>query len=140
MLDPVPHERRRAQFGLAYVDPWADRRLVEFVLATPAWRVQRPGEPKRLARLALADLVGIDIARSLGKTEPADLYDLGWRDRARATIWSLLTHMRSAQLGYVDETALRAAYQAQLDGRHGRYDLWWALSLEVWLRAQHDRV
>src|SRR5690606_5163610 len=43
-------ERLSARAGLAFADPWSDRRLVEFVLAVPPWVVQRMSEPKRLAR------------------------------------------------------------------------------------------
>jgi asparagine synthase (glutamine-hydrolysing) len=137
LLDPVPQERRRARYGLALVDPWADRRLVEFVLATPQWLVQRPSEPKRLARLALHGILPTDVIAALGKTEPVDLFSRGWYDRSRETIRALLTDMRAAELGYVDERVLRASYEADLAGRRSRFDLWWAISFEVWLRSHH---
>jgi asparagine synthase (glutamine-hydrolysing) len=137
LLDPVPQERHRARFGLSFADPWADQRVVEFVLATPPHMVQRPSESKRLARLAVASLLPPGVAAELGKTEPVDLFARGWYDRGRQTVIDLFTDMRLAELGFVDEAALRAAYEADLAGHPPRHDLWWAVSLEMWLRLRH---
>jgi asparagine synthase (glutamine-hydrolysing) len=132
----VPQERLRARFGMTFADPWADRRLVEFVLAVPPWRVQRPSEPKRLARLALRSLLPAATVQALGKAEPANLYDRGLRDRARATATDLLTRSRLEALGFVDGDALRAYFEGYLEGKPLRFEPWWALTLEMWLRSR----
>jgi hypothetical protein len=69
LLDPIPQERLRARYGMTFADPWADRRVVEFVLAVPPWRLQRPSEPKRLARLALGGLLPSSTVQALGKAD-----------------------------------------------------------------------
>jgi asparagine synthase (glutamine-hydrolysing) len=135
LLDPVPQERLRARYGMTFADPWADRRLVAFVLATPPWRVQRPSEPKRLARLALHGIVPESTVRALGKVEGAPLFQRGL-ERAKATVADLLTDSRLEALGYADGAALRTTYDATLAGRPLRHDLWWPLTLEMWLRSR----
>ena len=136
LLDPVPQERIRARYGMTFADPWADRRIVAFVLAAPPWRVQRPSEPKRLARLALRGLLPDSTVEAVGKAEAANLFDRGLRDRARATALDLLTGSRLEALGFVDGAALRATFDRYLAGHAMRYDVWWALTLEMWLRSR----
>jgi asparagine synthase (glutamine-hydrolysing) len=137
LLDPVPQERRRARFGLEFADPWADRRVTEFVLAVPPWRVQRPSEPKRLARRALHGILPRDVAASLGKVEPVALFERGFRERARDIVLDLATNTRMAELGFVDPVAYRTAVEAFVAGDWPRLDPWWPLTLEIWLRAHH---
>jgi asparagine synthase (glutamine-hydrolysing) len=132
--DPSLHEGRMARRGLTFVDPFADRRIAEFVLAVPTWLLQRPSEPKRLLRRAMRGVMPEAALTAAKKTEPASLHDRGLKERGRTVVLDLLTDMESDRRGYVDEGALRAAYHAYLGGRSMRHDLWWALTLEMWLR------
>jgi asparagine synthase (glutamine-hydrolysing) len=137
LLDPVPQERLRARYGMTFADPWADRRVMEFVLAVPPWRLQRPSEPKRLAKLALGGMLPAATVQVLGKAEPAHLYERGLRDRARATAIDLLTGSRLEAFGFVDGDALRAGFDRYLAGHDMSYEFWWALTLELWLRSRN---
>jgi asparagine synthase (glutamine-hydrolysing) len=134
MRDPVLQERNAASFGMAYADPWADTRLVRYVLAIPQWLVQRPSAPKRLARLALREVLPPKVVAELGKTEPAPLFERGFKDRSRATISALLSDMQLEQRGFVDAAIIRELYDDYLAGAPLRHDLWWPLTLEMWLR------
>ncbi len=132
--DPSLHERRAARLGLTIVDPFADARLARFVLAVPPWVLQRPSEPKRLLRRALRGVMPDEVLDAAHKTEPAKLFERGFRDRGRPTMLHLLTDMELARRGFVDEGALRAAYETYLAGGPMRHDLWWPVTLEMWLR------
>ena len=68
-----------------------------------------------------------------GKTTPEAIFDRGLRDRERDRVWPLLTRMRSADLGLVDEEKLRETYQRYLAGE-AKHGFWPALTLEDWLR------
>ena len=46
----------------------------------------------------------------------------------------LIDGSRAAELGYVDPAGFRSAYEAYVAGGHMRHDLWWPLTLELWLR------
>lgn len=131
-------ERLSARAGLAFADPWADRRLAEFVLAVPPWVVQRLSEPKRLARLALRYVIPPAALERTAKVSPAALYRRGVHDRARTTIERLLEDALADRHGFVDAAALQWHYDAVVAGEQRELPtLWPALTLEMWLRAHH---
>ena len=130
----VFQERRRAAYGLTFADPWSDRRLVSFILAIPQWIVQQPSQPKKLAREAMRDIMPEAVRQGACSITPDDLYDRGVRERERARILDLFTHMQSAARGWLDEAQVQRAYQDHLNRRPLRWDIWWPLTLEMWLR------
>jgi asparagine synthase (glutamine-hydrolysing) len=127
-------ERTRARYGLSFADSWSDRRLAEFVLAIPQWRVQRVGENKRIARLAMRGIMPEQVRRRAGKTIPVPLFDLGFKERARDTVFALITGSQAGARGYLDEGALRNYYESFLRDGPQPHDFWWPLTLEMWLR------
>ena len=128
-------ERMQASFGIAYADPWSDRRLAEFVLAAPQWIVHRYSEPKRLARQAMREIIPPNLAHQPAKITPATLYYRGFKERAVETIFDLIDHAVADDRGYIDKGTLRDAYEKYLRGITPRYEFWWAWSLEMWLRS-----
>ncbi len=130
----VHAERTLARAGMVAADPYADRRLAELLLALPAWQVQRRGERKRLARRALAGIVPEAARVGAAKTIPSQLYDRGLRDRASATIDTLLTEPVAAEHGWLDAEAVRAAHDRYRRTGRVPHDYWWVLTTELWLR------
>jgi asparagine synthase (glutamine-hydrolysing) len=129
-------ERSWARYGLGFADPWSDRRLAEFVLGVPQWRIQRVGEFKRIARLAMRGLMPEQVRRKTAKIAPTPLYHRALREQARGTVLGLLTRSRAAARGYLDEGTLRDYYGRFVRGGSERPEFWWSLTLEMWLR-QH---
>jgi len=128
-------ERRRLERGAVYCDPWSDRSVAAFVHAIPQSLVNRRSAPKRLALRATRGLMPPGMRDRLGKTEPDLLFDRGFRERGLPSAEELITDPLSAQLGFVDESRLRSSYDSFLRGEPVRYDFWWPLTLEMWLRA-----
>jgi asparagine synthase (glutamine-hydrolysing) len=130
------HERSAAGPGIEVRHPFLDRRLFELVLAIPGEQVFRLDTCKSLLRRSMAGILPETIRLREGKTEFTPLLDFGLRERARDEIHELLREPRSADLGILDGGALRAAYAGFLDG--GSHDLrralWYAITLEIWLR------
>lgn len=126
-------ERNTARFGMGFADAWSDRRLAEFVLATPQWRLHQESDHKRLARLAMTGVMPEEARRSAGKTTLQPLYFWALR-AARPTIRELLAHSQAAARGYVVEEKIRDLYEAVCRGERGVTGLWEVLSLEMWLR------
>ena len=62
------------------------------------------------------------------------LAERGFRQREYDKISSMFTNMRCADMGWVDEIALRKEYQDYLEGKTNRTLFWYALGLEDWLR------
>jgi asparagine synthase (glutamine-hydrolysing) len=128
------NERLRARFRLGFADPWSDRRLAEFVLATPQWRIQRVREPKRIARRAMRRVMPEEVRREAGKIEPISLFELGFKEQAKDTVLDLMTNSQAAARGYLDEETFRNRYESFLRDKQQRHDFWWPLALEMWLR------
>jgi hypothetical protein len=70
------------------------------------------------------------------KIAPTPLYHRALREQATGTILNLSTDSRTGARGYLDEGALRDYYERFVQGGPERYEFWWALTLEMWLR-QH---
>lgn len=132
-------ERRHAYHSLALLDPWSDRRLIEFVAATPAWIVNRPHSPKHIAREAMRGVMPEAVRGRAGKTIPRALYDRGLKIEQRHVVEDLIERSVAADRGFVVRDRLRADYDAYRAGRPTVHDFWWPLTLELWLRSHHSR-
>lgn len=130
----VLRNRTRARFGMEFADPYADRRLIDYILALPQWRVQRRGRPKQLAREAMRGIIPEPALRQAAKTIPVSLFNRGFRREAVGTVNRLLTESRSAAHGWINERALRNYYAAYVRTGDSVHDFWWPLTVEWWLR------
>lgn len=129
-------ERTHARFGTGFADPWSDRRIAEFVVAVPQQVIGYPGGPEKLlARQAMSGIMPDQVRRAARKIVPYPLYLRALRDTAVTTIESLLTESQAAARGYIELPELKRHYHAIRAGEREHPCFWWALSLEMWLRA-----
>ena len=128
-------ERTCARFGQAFVDPWSDRRLAEFVVAIPQQVLNLPGRnDKQFVREAMRGIMPEDVRRSTAKVVPTPLYRRALRETAVDTIRDLITNTQLGARGWIDEPTLRTHYEQVLGGRAAHPSIWWAITLEMWLR------
>lgn len=127
---------RAAAFGVEPRHPFADKRLVEFSLATPAAQQFSDGFTRSMVRRSLDDLLPEKVRTRLGKTSVSEGF---WRALAREDDRLRAMLDRPGRLAeFVDLDALRAAYDrfaaddAETDHHEARA-LWRALSLWEWL-------
>jgi len=131
-------ERALAGAGLSFAAPWADLRLAALAVSAPQHVVTPAGEPKGLLREAMRGLLPETARVAARKRTPEPLYDRGLR-RSEPIIRALIRGSRAAARGYVDETALAAAYDGFLAGRRLHRERFWRfLDVEDWLRRYHD--
>lgn len=130
----VLRERTRARRGMAFADPFSDRRLVELVLSMPQWLVQRREQPKRILRSAMVGVMPEQARTSARKTIPYGLFDRGFTDRALPVVQDLLTESRAAEHGWLDADAALAVHQEYVRTGDSHWDFWWPLTVEMWLR------
>ncbi len=130
----VQSERRTAQFGLHYEDPWSDRRILEFVCAVPQHVLNRVDDTKRLARRALTGLVPVEVQTAARKIIPAPFGLHALRVREAASLKALTKDMRAAQAGLLDEACLADNITSFLEGADLDSGAWAAVVLEAWLR------
>jgi asparagine synthase (glutamine-hydrolysing) len=123
--------------GVELRHPFLDRRLFEWALAVPPFRLGEDGRVKAPVRRALADLLPPEILQRPDKGEYLYYWDLGLRERERPRVLRLLDRPVSARLGLVDAVKLRRAYDRYCHGGSiNRRQLWNALTLEAWLRER----
>jgi len=129
-------ERTYARYGIGFADPFSDVRLAEYVMAIPQLALNRPGVvDKRLLRLAMSGVMPEEALSKARKVVPYPLWQRALRGSASATILDLLSNMEAATRGFVNEEGLVNHYRQIQAGAKEHSGFWWALSLEMWLRA-----
>lgn len=130
------HTTRRAlsRYGIRLLCPLLDHRLVEFAASLPTTQTFRSGQRKTIMRTAMRGRLPDEIVDMWGKITPEVISERGLRERETERAWALLTDMRLADCGLVDQAVLRRHYQDYLDGKHSDAVFWYTLTLEDWLQ------
>ena len=129
------HDRSAAAFGIEVRHPFLDRRLFEYVLAIPGEQLFRLDVTKSLLRRALKEILPERIRSRQGKTRFTPFLGSILRKRAASEITELLRSPRGVDLGIFDGNRLRSAYLDFLGGTdESMRGLWYAITLEIWLR------
>ncbi len=127
-------ERLFARHHITYADPWADRRLIEYVMAIPQYQIFRRGKNKSIAREAMRDLVPEEVRSNLQKVSPKPLYENALEDESSNQVCSYI----SCSDEYSDAEALLEYYEKRLTNRKGEdFRFWLALCLRMWV-YHHD--
>lgn len=136
------YDRCAATHGLEVRHPFLDRRLVELAAAVPIAQLFRAGEHKPLLRRAMAGLLPEPIRQRRHKTRLGRYVDLGLREKEVRRVEALLTAPLAGDLGLIDPQALRSAYERYCKSIPADSDrtLWYALTLEIWLREHWQRL
>ncbi|MBA4170608.1 MAG: hypothetical protein H0X68_09420 [Chloroflexi bacterium] len=129
-------ERTYARHGLAFADPFSDRRIAEFAMAVPQVVINRPAESsKPLMRAAMRGLMPEAARRQMAKTVPTPLFEGALRTDAVAVVRTLLDRPRVADHGWVDADLWRDEYETwRAGGGRLSAEWWWTLGVEIWLR------
>jgi asparagine synthase (glutamine-hydrolysing) len=133
-------DRVAAPFGIEVRHPFLDRRLAESVLATPPGELFELGCYKPLLRRAMTGILPDALRLRSTKTKLGSYVDLSLRERAVDLIEEIVNAPLIADVGYVDGEKLRAAFRAyRQDGpTPERRKIWYAVTLELWLRRHRD--
>lgn len=123
-----------AHHGIDLRHPLIDHRIVEFALSLPTSQTFRAAQRKIIVRNAMRGLLPASVVDRRDKVYPAAIAHRGLRERETAKVWALMTNMRAAEMGFVDEARLREEYQRYLDGKTQSTLFWHTLTLEAWLR------
>jgi asparagine synthase (glutamine-hydrolysing) len=130
------HDRSSAVSGIEVLHPFLDRRLFEYVLAIPGEQLFRLDGYKNLLRRSMSGILPERIRMREDKTRFTSFLDFVLLERVADEVQELLQAPRSADLGMLDKDQLRSAYQGWATGNRdvSRRALWYALTLEIWLR------
>ena len=122
--------------GMELVDPFWDRRLVEYVMAVPAHVLARPGGSKHLLRQATVGAVPDEVRLRRDKTSLYDLFCDGLLRRERDTVRDLLAKPRIVEKDIIRESWLSHEVAAGNGWTDFGNRLWRCLNVELWLREQ----
>lgn len=128
--------RRAHQNGIELVHPLLDHRLLEFAAALPVAQCFNRGLDKAIVRNAMRGFLPDSILDRKHKIHPGKIGESALRNQENNKVLELMTGMRAAELGYVDETRLRLDYSDYVKGKSNDTGFWNAITLEAWLR-QH---
>lgn len=128
--------RQYNQLGIELLSPYADRRLVEFMLAIPADQIGKPGSGRNrwIQREAMRGLTPETVRLRPGKTTFYPLMQEGLFEKERATVAELLKNPQVVALGYVDDAWFAKHPPTVALSDDEVFFLWLCLSLELWLR------
>ena len=129
----MPNDNR---YNTELMDPFWDRRLVEYVMAVPAHMLARPGVSKYLLREATAGVVPDEVRERRDKTSLYELFCEGLLHRERGTVHDLLERPSIVERGFVRESWLSDEVAAGDDWSDYGHTFWRCLNVELWLRVQ----
>jgi asparagine synthase (glutamine-hydrolysing) len=119
---------------IAYAHPFADRRLVEFMLTVPPAMVCRPGAPRFLQRRAFRDILPERVLQRRSKASFGDVFTAALRPMAA----EMLAHpdrLRTVERGYVDRATLLPRLERYGQGLDcNGLQLQTVILFEYWLR------
>ncbi|HYG62230.1 MAG TPA: asparagine synthase-related protein [Thermoanaerobaculia bacterium] len=132
-------EHQASRHGIELRHPLLDHRLFDFAAALPTEQTWSGGLKKAILRRALGDSLPREVTERPRKVYPVAIFHRGLREREQSKAWALMTDMRAAEMGFVDEPKLRDEYRRYLSGETQRALFWHTLTLEAWLRRYFPR-
>ena len=126
--------RQAAEYSLDLRHPLLDHRLVEFAASLPTDQTFRASVRKIVMRNGMRGYLPDAVLDLEDKIYPSAIGRRGLKEREQDKVRYLMPDMRAAELGFVDERRLRAAYDAYLGAENGGSIFWHTLTLEDWLR------
>lgn len=122
------------QHGMEIVQPYYDRRLVEFVMAVPAYVLGRQGYSRLLQRQAMIGHLPEAVWRRAQRTTFQPLMRKGLRDKESDTVKSILNDSQIVKRQYVREDWLQEHLRMPYESTPEWAFIWNCISLELWLQ------
>lgn len=131
-------ERDGSFGGVKFEHPFLDRRLVEFLLATPPVHLNRRGTTKYLLRESQAGILPEKVRVRRSKAYFDHMYTKSFREHSAAKIQTLLENSESVRRGFVEAETLRTVVDEVMSGAPyvSTRKLQMVVSLEIWLVSQ----
>lgn len=115
------------------ISPYLDRRLIEFILAIPAYQLDRPGTYKYILHNAMRGWLPEVVRSRTLVTSLFPLFEKGIREKAQPDVLNLLNKPQIVERGYVKQSWLDQEANSGKPLTDEGYWFWLAISLELWL-------
>lgn len=119
--------------GMELIQPYYDRRLVEFVLSVPAYVLGRPGSFRRLHRESMSGLLPDEVRLRRRRTSFAPLIHKGI-ERERGAIRDLMSNPLVVRWGYIRRDWLEKMLKSNYQPSSEWAVLFYSIFLELWLQ------
>ena len=124
------------QSGIEIETPYRDTRLVNFVLSIPTYQLGFPGNDRYILRNAMKGILPEKVRTRRKRTVFMPLMLKGLREKETAHVKQLLTNPLIVREGFIEPNWMQNELDVFLQGEKDEiYELWLAMSLELWLRA-----
>lgn len=140
-LSPDRHARGYAsvryqynRHGVEVAQPYYDRRLIEFVMAVPAYILGGPDIDRRLHRQAMAGILPEEIRHRRQRTVFTPLMDRGLSGERWTKVRQIMAEPQVVERGYIDRDWLRQSLDRGWDRSSDASFLWRVICLELWLQ------
>lgn len=120
--------------GLELSLPYQDRRLVEFVMAVPAYILGGPDYDRKLHRNAMKGLLPENVRLRRRRTSFAPLALRGLKEREWDKVQTIMREPLVVKRGYIDSNWLAERLTKGFDLSPDSGLLWRSLCLEMWLQ------
>lgn len=125
--------RQISAHGMTLVDPWTDRRIIEWILSIPQYEITRPDRPKQLVRDTIRPWAPAGLEFIAEDAPLLALRNRGLHDRRRAVIDELVENSHLVARGYLEREYLTSLWTDEKGGAPNVL-FEWALAAELWLR------
>jgi asparagine synthase (glutamine-hydrolysing) len=116
-----------------YIDPYWDKRLIEFILRIPIGLLSRDGYKKWLLRQAMRDQVISSVLWRKSKTSLFELFTHGLIEADSFLKGELFHRPQIVARGYVQSKWLERELHSEPNWTNFGYPLWVCICLEMWL-------
>ena len=122
--------------GLEIALPYYDRRLVEFIMAVPAYILGRPGYSRLLQRQSMIGYLPEFVWQRQNRTSFVPLMQKGLQDKERETVKGILVQTTDCGEAVCEwRLVARAELQKPFEFSPEATFLWNCIALELWLKC-----
>ena len=125
--------RHASTCGVEWRSPLADHRLMEFAASLPTNQTFADGRDKMIVRRGQSGYLPDELLNQKHKILPSSILRKSFVAR-REKLDELMTGMRAAEIGLIDERRVQESVRDYLEGGNSNELFWYVLTLEDWLR------
>lgn len=120
--------------GMEILQPYFDRRLVEYVMAVPPQQLGLPGWDRKIHRDTMKGLLPEEVRSRRRQTIFLPLLMKGLQEKERETVKRILADPQVVARNFVRQDWLQQQLQRDFDVSPASMMLWNTISLELWLQ------
>jgi len=123
--------------GVEVRAPFRNVALARYVLAVPAWTIHAPGEPRKILRRAMREILPISILNRKSKTSFVDLFRRGIYNREAESLTQLINDSKNSVGLHLNEQWLDTVAKGPPESPFEEAVFWNCLGAVMWMQELH---